>query len=359
MHSIIVNRFPPPTSLYHYAKDLADANSGNSALLNILTVSPKWKNTHSGIDIHPLLGHNFFISGLLSRFTFVQARRFIIRNLSDNGTIIHMVAPFGSPAFAHGLPITATIHDSPKALFEQGLYRRMDEPASAYANRMRVSQIFYRMAMRLPFLSVNSKHVANSLLEYGYSGEIFVTYPVISSTFKPIENRLELRKRLGLPANRILILSVSIDEVRKNLGMVKKIMGQVSEWASIVRVGSDIGSGFHFSNLDPEMLNMVYNACDIMLLPSLEEGFGYPIAEALKVGLPVVASDIEVFREVAGQSAVFVNPHSSDDILRGLRDALGQKDTLVMNGMEMAKKFTLENLSKSLDAMYYKIMKEY
>ena len=144
-------------------------------------------------------------------------------------------------------------------------------------------------------------------------------------------------------------------EIRKNLEIVKKVMERVKNWASFVRVGTDIGSQYHFSNLDSDTLNSIYNACDLMLVPSLEEGFGYPVAEALKVGIPVVASDIEIFREVAGDCVIYVDPQNVEDISRGLQEALENREILSKKGQERAKEFTLEQLSRSLDAMYSRV----
>ena len=334
MHALVVNRYPPPTSLYQYAHDLVEANSGRSTLLNIKNESPRWVNPHEGIDIKPSLNRNFFLSGLLSRFTFKEARKFILGVSPSYDFVVHLVAPFASPAFAHGFPTVVTIHDSPLALFKQGLYRKTDESVSTYNNRMRIVRIMYQKAMKLPFLSVNSKHIASAMKEFGYEGEIFVTYPKISSAFQRLDDRMGTRRKLGLPEDKVLILSVSIGEIRKNLEIVKKVMERVKNWASFVRVGTDIGSQYHFSNLDSDTLNSIYNACDLMLVPSLEEGFGYPVAEALKVGLPVVASDIEIFREVAGDCVIYVDPQSVEDISRGLQEALENREILSKKGQK-------------------------
>jgi glycosyltransferase involved in cell wall biosynthesis len=59
-----------------------------------------------------------------------------------------------------------------------------------------------------------------------------------------------------------------------------------------------------------------------LLLPSFLEGFGLPVLEAIGVGTPAVVSDIPVFRELFEGAAEFVDPHSPDDIARGLAAAL-------------------------------------
>jgi glycosyltransferase involved in cell wall biosynthesis len=60
----------------------------------------------------------------------------------------------------------------------------------------------------------------------------------------------------------------------------------------------------------------------LLLLPSFMEGFGLPVAEALLVGTPAVVSDIPVFHELFGQSVEYVDPHSPQDIARGIETVI-------------------------------------
>jgi alpha-1,3-rhamnosyl/mannosyltransferase len=61
-------------------------------------------------------------------------------------------------------------------------------------------------------------------------------------------------------------------------------------------------------------LRALYCGAGMFAYPSLAEGFGLPLIEALATGLPVIASDLPVLREIAGQHAHFVSPHRVDDI---------------------------------------------
>jgi alpha-1,3-rhamnosyl/mannosyltransferase len=97
-----------------------------------------------------------------------------------------------------------------------------------------------------------------------------------------------------------------------------------------------------------------------MVYPSLYEGFGLPVLEAMASGTPVLTSNIPVMREVAGDAAVFVDPYDVSDIARGLHrgivDAQLRKD-LAGKGLERAKLFDwTTHAQETLD--YYRMVYE-
>ncbi|WP_298227306.1 glycosyltransferase family 1 protein [Gryllotalpicola sp.] len=75
---------------------------------------------------------------------------------------------------------------------------------------------------------------------------------------------------------------------------------------------------FHDGASDAEYYGWLARAT-ALVTTSWDEGFGIPVVEAMRVGTPVVASDIPIFREVGGDAAVFVDPASASDVARGIR----------------------------------------
>ena len=82
--------------------------------------------------------------------------------------------------------------------------------------------------------------------------------------------------------------------------------------------------------------------CDVLALPSLYEGFGIPVLDAMQRGIPVLTSDRRSLREVASDAAIFVDPESVYSIAEGLNKHLtspGLRDELSNNGLIQSKKF--------------------
>jgi glycosyltransferase involved in cell wall biosynthesis len=86
---------------------------------------------------------------------------------------------------------------------------------------------------------------------------------------------------------------------------------------------SGIASRIHFTGFvsDDDLLYL-YNACDAFVFPSLYEGFGIPVLEAMACGRAVCASNTSAVPEVADGAAILFDPRSVADIARSLRDVL-------------------------------------
>ena len=85
----------------------------------------------------------------------------------------------------------------------------------------------------------------------------------------------------------------------------------------VLRLKSHPASGkrlFWFNNADDDELEFAYQNADALIFASFVEGFGLPLVEGLQRGLPAIASDIPVFREVAGDFAEYFDPNSASDL---------------------------------------------
>jgi len=100
--------------------------------------------------------------------------------------------------------------------------------------------------------------------------------------------------------------------------------------------------------LDKDLPDLMKNA-DIFVYPSLYEGFGMPILEAMNLGVPVVASNISALPEIAGEAALLVDPLNTDEIADAIWRVVTNKELkedLVKKGLEQVKKFSWEKCAK-------------
>jgi glycosyltransferase involved in cell wall biosynthesis len=105
-------------------------------------------------------------------------------------------------------------------------------------------------------------------------------------------------------------------------------------------------AGYANAALAPEL----YRAADVFVYPSLAEGFGLPVAEAMACGVPVVASDIEALREVGGDAAIFAPPRDGAAFAREIERALeddATRDALRAAGPRRAALFTWEDAART------------
>jgi glycosyltransferase involved in cell wall biosynthesis len=102
-----------------------------------------------------------------------------------------------------------------------------------------------------------------------------------------------------------------------------------------------------------EDIPLIYRGAELFVYPSLHEGFGLPLLEAMASGIPVVCSRVEPLTEVAGDAAVLVDPYDHSDIARGILSIWRDKTLrmkLIEAGLERARTFTWDRTAtKTLD----------
>jgi glycosyltransferase involved in cell wall biosynthesis len=99
-----------------------------------------------------------------------------------------------------------------------------------------------------------------------------------------------------------------------------------------------------------EDIPAIYRGAQLFIYPTLHEGFGLPILEAMASGVPVVCSKIEPLIEVAGDAALFVDPYDHRDIAKGLSLALHDREIrtkLIQKGLHRVRDFTWEATAQS------------
>jgi glycosyltransferase involved in cell wall biosynthesis len=88
-----------------------------------------------------------------------------------------------------------------------------------------------------------------------------------------------------------------------------------------------------------EILLALYWNAELFVMPSLYEGFGMPILEAMAAGCPVVTSNVSAMPEVAGDGAIYVDPFEVESMAQGMMQAFSKKSDLIQKGLIRAKQF--------------------
>jgi len=106
---------------------------------------------------------------------------------------------------------------------------------------------------------------------------------------------------------------------------------------------------------DDADLPALYSAATCFALPSLYEGFGLPVLEAMACGTPVITSNVSSLPEVAGDAALVVDPYDIDALTHSIQRVLDDEQlraTLVKKGFERAKLFDWDNSARQLCQLY-------
>jgi len=178
------------------------------------------------------------------------------------------------------------------------------------------------------------------------------------------------------------ILTVASIEPRKNFERIIKVFSEIikdEKYSDIYLVCAG-GSGWKNENIhklvvekglegrvrflgyiDEEDLPSIYNAAKFFMYPSLYEGFGLPVLEAMASKVPVLTSNVSSLPEVAGDAALMVDPYSEKEIydasIRMLKDESLRKEFKAI-GAQRSNLFTWENTAFKTLEVYTEVMKK-
>jgi glycosyltransferase involved in cell wall biosynthesis len=115
---------------------------------------------------------------------------------------------------------------------------------------------------------------------------------------------------------------------------------------------------YYFEYVSLPMLVTLIRGARAVLFPSLYEGFGLPVLEAMLLGTPVVTSRASSLPEIAGDAALYVNPYDVDDIARAIKTISadeGLRKELSRRGRVQAQQFSVARYRERVAALYERI----
>ena len=183
----------------------------------------------------------------------------------------------------------------------------------------------------------------------------------------------ELALLQSAPREKV-IFSVGAIQKRKNTARLVEAFESVDPAWSLVLAGSaGFGSGEIMGRIEasrarnrivvtgylaPADLAAWYSRASVFAFPSLDEGFGMPVLEAMAAGIPVITSNRSALPEVAGDAAVLVDPEDTASVANALGELTQDEDLrseLVTRGLARAKQFTWERAVRETWDVYRKL----
>ena len=275
---------------------------------------------------------------------------------------------FTLPPTLSDIPTLLTVHD----------LSFLRTPESAAPGLRGYLEVAVKRSVKLAtHVLADSQSTKDDLIELYATPEdkITVLYAGVSSAFHPVTDSNQLMKvrkhyKLG---EKPFVLSVGTLQPRKNHVTLIKAFEQAlsdSEYNLVLAGGQGWSyeevhelvrsRGLQHRVLFPgfvadEDLSALYSSADVMAFPSLYEGFGLPVLEAMACGVPVLASNTSCLPEVAGGAAVFVNPKNVEamsDALLKLVSNVDLRKTLREKGFERVEQFRWQSSAVKLLGVY-------
>ena len=268
-------------------------------------------------------------------------------------------------------PVVLTIHDLSFIRFPT-LFRP--------SNRLYLTVFARLSARRARRLIAVSRHAASEATQLlGVPAErIDVVHNGVDPSFRPLSAKAvaAYRKQEGLPEK--YLLHVGTLEPRKNLVRLVEAFGRVhdSEMCLVLAGGKgwyynevfakveelQLGSSVIFAGYVPNgELPLLYNGAFSLVYPSLYEGFGLPVLEALACGTPALTSTSSSLPEVAGDAALVVDPNDVDEIAGGMRRLMADetlRQELRERGLTRAQQFSWRRTAQETARVYRRTLSE-
>jgi glycosyltransferase involved in cell wall biosynthesis len=296
---------------------------------------------------------------------------YIPRGLKEHRIdVFHGLDHLGVPLFAKVGRYVATIHDMIPLIWPQWVTRK---------HHLVVRAAYHRLGQQADLVITPSEATKTDIVRYlQISPDRIAVIPWgCEARFQPTGDRERLgavQQRYRLPTRYLLFVGTL--EPRKNLTALlhayamlraawhdedlKLVVAGRTGWlyndifATVKTLALEqevIFTGF----VEDEDLPHLYREAQLFVFPSLYEGFGLPILEAMASGVPVVTSNAASMPEVAGDAAMLVDPRDAKAIAEAMAQVLYEdhrRDALIQKGLARAQCFTWENVAQKTLELY-------
>lgn len=302
------------------ARFIGDVGNLNTFSYGKRFTRPKWIGSHTGFCASPLPG---------------RVQRFLCE---------HMRLPVESVCRVGHADVVLSMVLQPLRTRAPIVLGVADVSWRVFANQYRTAFTELQIALaesaiaKADHILTISQASADDLIRGGFPKERLTVAPLgVSEEFTEIPEDAgeKIRNKYELPSTFVLYVG-GVNE-RKNLNVLTSALDQMERRPLLVIAGVPPDEGLTFWHLDRpyirhlkyvpgEDLPGLYQAATMLVFPSKLEGFGLPLIEAASVGLPILASDIPVFREIGGTAVALFDPGSPTQLSRLMYDLLTNPD---------------------------------
>ena len=206
------------------------------------------------------------------------------------------------------------------------------------------------------------------------SARLTTAYNGVDPIYRPLpyEQTATLREQYGISSDTFCLLNVGSNHPRKNVFAILESLLELRQKGALlhfIKAGADftdkqktfIGEQnltdciTYAGKPDKETLARLYGAADVLVAPSIYEGFGITLIEAMACGTPVITSNVTSLPEVVGEAGIMVDPEDNQAIvaavLRLMNDS-GYRADLARRGEQRAKAFSWEKSAETVAQVY-------
>jgi len=243
-----------------------------------------------------------------------------------------------------------------------------------------LSRLVYKGVEKCDFIISISKSTKNAIMQHFGIPEdrIKVIYHGVDDIFKPLKQSdfEDIYGKYNLDRTSQYILHVGVDLPRKNFitllkafsKLIKKFnlkvklikIGKITKSTSKVIKSLNLQKYIVILKSVPECdLVKFYNIADVFVFPSVQEGFGFPVLEAMACGTPVITSNISSLPEVVGSAGIMLDPMDANGFARAIYVVLTNrslKEEMGKKSLERARKFSWKKCAKKTLDTYKEVL---
>lgn len=277
-----------------------------------------------------------------------------------------------------GKPVAVTCHDLINFYYKDNLQGSVTLPFLSHNMWLHAVKGMKQADAVVTVSSMTAKD-ATKILDIE-PGRISVAPNAVEGVFKPLpQSEIDkFRHQSGISPETLCLLNVGSNHPRKNIDTVLKVIETLKQQGvsvHLLKAGADFNEEqkvfisnqnlenniSYLGKPDKSNLIQIYNAADILIAPSLHEGFGITLLEAMACGTPVITANVSAMPEVVGDAGILVEPldyqSMADAVVNVQKDSIFRQQ-LIEKALTRVKQFTWESTSEKIAQVYEGLMEQ-